>query len=329
MDNPVCPLCGSTTCHLTITTNHFVFVQCKLLNFECYIDEDIVGWDYSDIEYESREKALDLVVEHLMHNPVLKKKNNSELKWGFYYDPDGEETEYDQHAQMVNIADCIKSYPNTVVDLADRALMNLSLRAPNYGDMITIIPAIKRVVFSQNGQIYPIFEILADLDYLKKDERDGFYKISANGWKRIAALREKEKEIRQGFIAMRFSDETKSIREAFRSGIAEAGYAVRIIDEKEHNNQIVPEIFFEIRRSAFIVVDVTFPNYGAYYEAGYAQALGKEVIICCRDREFHSKDNRPHFDISQKSMIIWKDEAELVARLKRRIEATVSVNIVN
>ena len=97
-----------------------------------------------------------------------------------------------------------------------------------------------------------------------------------------------------------------------------------VIDEKEHNNQIVPEIFYEIERSKFMVVDVTYPNYGAYYEAGYAQALGKQVIICCRENEFRNADTRPHFDISQKSMIVWKDETELIERLKRRIEATVN-----
>jgi len=58
----------------------------------------------------------------------------------------------------------------------------------------------------------------------------------------------------------------------------------------------------------------------------YAQALGNEVIICCREAEFHSKDKRPHFDISQKSMIVWKDEEELITKLMRRIEATVSID---
>ena len=65
------------------------------------------------------------------------------------------------------------------------------------------------------------------------------------------------------------------------------------------------------------------PNYGAYYEAGYAQALGKQVIMCCRKSEFDSDKGRPHFDVAQKSMIVWKDEEELVERLRKRIEATV------
>ena len=114
------------------------------------------------------------------------------------------------------------------------------------------------------------------------------------------------------------------IAESFKKAINACGYAPRIMSEIEHNNQIVPEIFFEIEQSKFTVVDVTYPNNGAYYEAGYAQALGKQVIVCCRKKEFD--DKVVHFDISQKSMIVWKDEAELVERLKKRIEATVGIN---
>lgn len=72
-------------------------------------------------------------------------------------------------------------------------------------------------------------------------------------------------------------------------------------------------------------MDVTYPNYGVYYEAGYAEALGKEVIICCRDTEFNG-DSKPHFDIAQKSTIVWKNEEDLEKRLYRRIEATVGLN---
>ena len=124
---------------------------------------------------------------------------------------------------------------------------------------------------------------------------------------------------------MSFRNETKAISESFKNAISRCGYIPRRIDEKEHNNQIVPEILFEISRSKFVVVDVTYPNYGAYYEAGYAEALGKEVIICCREDVFNS-NQKPHFDIAQKSSIVWKDEEDLENRLFRRIEATVGLN---
>ena len=72
-------------------------------------------------------------------------------------------------------------------------------------------------------------------------------------------------------------------------------------------------------------MNVSFPNYGAYYEAGYAIGKGKQVIICCSAERFKDRNyrKRPHFDIAQKSMVIWNTREELVEKLKKRIEATV------
>ena len=96
-----------------------------------------------------------------------------------------------------------------------------------------------------------------------------------------------------------------------------------VIRDVEHNNQIVPEIRSRIERCSFLVMDCTHPNLGAYYEAGIAVGLGKEVIICCSKESFESDDSRPHFDIAQQSMIVWKDHDDLSERLTKRIKATV------
>ena len=152
--------------------------------------------------------------------------------------------------------------------------------------------------------------------------------ITAKGWQRVHEMTKQEKEIRQGFIAMSFGKETSEIGKTFNEVIADCGYIPRRIDQKEHNNQIVPEIFFEIERSKFLVVDITYPNYGAYYEAGYGEALKKQVIVCCRRDKFDSnkKEEKPHFDIAQKSAVVWDDFDDLRKKLYHRIEATVGIN---
>lgn len=88
----------------------------------------------------------------------------------------------------------------------------------------------------------------------------------------------------------------------------------------------MPEIFYEIENSVAIVMDLTLLNFGAYYEAGNALGLKKQVIACCKDDVFNSV-NRPHFDIAQKSMIIWRDEQDLKEKLTRRIKYLVYQNI--
>ena len=211
-------------------------------------------------------------------------------------------------------------------------MLNLSYVSSNYGELISLGEdldthrLLMNELINDDGEV-SFIRTLNDLGYVNTNTDDDYYNIviTADGWKFIDELKRKNQEIKQGFIAMQFGNQTLDIRETFKRAISTSGYAVSIIDEKEHNNQIVPEIFYEIQRSKFMVVDITYPNYGAYYEAGYGQALGKEVIVCCNEESFNSNDKskRPHFDIAQKSTIVWKDLDDLYKRLKRRIEATV------
>lgn len=122
------------------------------------------------------------------------------------------------------------------------------------------------------------------------------------------------------FVAMSFDDDMKKIRESIRKAILAAGYNPRIMDEIEHNHQIVPEMLYEIRQSRFVVADFTKRNNGAYYEAGYALGLGKEVIQLCRKEAF-AKDG--HFDVKQVNTILWEKEDDLIEALVKRIKATI------
>ena len=313
-----CPICGQTDCEYEIHQGNFDFYHCKQYDFRFFLESTI---SYEP-DVERRERALNLVTEHLIHSKYCNVRGRNR-DWHFF---DGAPEMPQSMPEYVNVADLMINYPEQIIDKAHRALLNLSIRYPNLGDIIHLRGWEKRIVFAQgenNIGRFGLLRILEDLGYLKDPEYRDNFSITALGWQKIDELYREEQIVHQGFIAMSFQNETKPIREAFRKAMTESGYSVAIIDEKEHNNQIVPEIFYEIERSKFVVVDVTYPNYGAYYEAGYAQALGKQVIICCRENEFHEKSTRPHFDISQKSMVVWKDETDLIQRLKRRIEATV------
>lgn len=297
----------------------YVELYCEHFDFSLGLHREI---DEMDDNSELKNQLLNLVTEHMLRSKVCT-VNGENRMWYFSfskYAPDGPCCEY------INLADQIAYYPKTAIEVAYRSLINFALKYPHYGDLICPMWQDRRISFEHernNSGISGVTLLLEDLGCVKAVDHGQIYTITAAGWQKIDELRKEEQTVKQGFIAMSFRNETKPIREAFRKAITEAGYSVAIIDEKEHNNQIVPEIFYEIERSKFAVVDVTYPNYGAYYEAGYAQALGKQVIICCHETEFKDGNTRPHFDISQKSMIVWKDEADLVRRLKRRIEATV------
>ena len=148
-----------------------------------------------------------------------------------------------------------------------------------------------------------------------------FIKVSIRGWQLIEESQKNTSFGKKVFIAMSFAAGTESTREALKNGISKAGYTLVLIDEVTHNHQIVPEMFKQIRDSKFLVIDVSVPNNGAYYEAGYALGQGKEVIFCCKKETFDDKDKRPHFDVSQKQMIVWEDEKELSEKLEMWIKS--------
>ena len=148
------------------------------------------------------------------------------------------------------------------------------------------------------------------------------YIVSKEGWLRIDEIFRKESDM-TGFVAMKFGDETLDTRESIKNAIEKCGFEPIVIDEIEHNNQIVPEIRSRIRRCRFLVMDCSVPNLGAYYEAGMAVGAGKEAIICCNEESFHNDDTKPHFDVAQQSMVLWKDCEDLENKLTKRILATI------
>ncbi|WP_143469645.1 hypothetical protein [Lentibacillus sediminis] len=119
------------------------------------------------------------------------------------------------------------------------------------------------------------------------------------------------------FIAMSFGESMQKARHSIVKVIEEFGYDAMLIDIKEHNNQIVPEIFSEIENAEFVVSDLTEQKRGVYLEAGYAMAKKKQVILSCKTEDFEKR----HFDVSQINTIIWSDEDELENRLRERIKA--------
>lgn len=123
--------------------------------------------------------------------------------------------------------------------------------------------------------------------------------------------------IKKVFIAMWYDDSMKKAKGQIMSAIKSCGYEPVIMNSKEYNGQIVPEMFKEIEESKFVVADLTGNRGGVYYEAGYAVAKNKELILCCRHGE------EIHFDVAQINIIFWENEQELRAKLIRRIEATI------
>ncbi|MBR2388148.1 MAG: hypothetical protein IKB02_05200 [Clostridia bacterium] len=128
------------------------------------------------------------------------------------------------------------------------------------------------------------------------------------------------------FIAMSFDFKNQKlcqIRDNIKKGIENTSYEPIIMSEVHSNNYITDDIIRFIKDSQFLVLDTTFENYGAYYEAGFAKGLGKEVIICCKKSVFDKR--KDHFDINHINHVLWEDGEDLIKQLSERINHTIVI----
>ena len=119
------------------------------------------------------------------------------------------------------------------------------------------------------------------------------------------------------FVAMSFANDPRfdDAYESIESVCREFQYKARRITNAEAIDRIVPEIISGIRKSAFVIVDVTEERPNVYYELGFAQGAGKRVIVTA------IKGTKLPFDISDIAVIFWEGQKQLRDRLRERMEA--------
>lgn len=111
--------------------------------------------------------------------------------------------------------------------------------------------------------------------------------------------------------------------EAIEEVISEAG-AVAIRIDKEHAlEDIVGRIKKEIRGAQFVVADLTDERPSCYFEAGYAEALGKKVIYVASKQSVVKPGTKTiiHFDIHMNMNYFTNHE-----ELKEKLSSTIQKN---
>ena len=244
----------------------------------------------------------------------------------------------------------------------DNALLNIERASGFVGAQITI----------NYGHDYPYYhcfsgnELRAVLSLLNQE---GFINvpdsanphdnlsISTKGYQRLRDIKRQGKDSRQCFIAMWFSPEMNNVYETAikpaieykEEGETEPRFHAVKIDNVEHVNDINDEIIASIRRSRFMVCDLTGYRGGVYFEAGFAKGLGLDVIYTCKKdwvrpdflknvenqkievlydsegRKIRIKKEGIHFDLDHMNRIEWEENnlKEFETKLMTRIKAVI------
>ena len=335
-----CYFCNSESEMTIIGTNKQTrFVNCPICG----------RYEVSSSFFEPELK--DIVAAYLYHHEKERRERSSSFFYFLGEDNDFDKNSHEQSIPMrIVTKDEIKSfYPTQFSDRVNMSLLALANRSGYFGNIIHITDEemlsllfIRR--FDDQGeplqrerihlQYKSILEYFEEQGYLagRASSFDTTIQLLANGWKQIEKLQAEDNYNKEVFVSMSFADSTKPIREAIKEGIKQAGFSPKFMDEIIHNRQIVPEMFRLIRECRFLIMDISDPNYGAYYEAGYALGLGKEVIITCKEEVLSHKyvtDEekkyerylKPHFDIVQKQILVWSDYEDLTHKLTEWIKA--------
>ncbi len=150
--------------------------------------------------------------------------------------------------------------------------------------------------------------------------------LTLDGWQVYEAEKRGKVTGNYGFMAMKFGDDTLDViaRDTIKPTIKEElGYKVRDMRDVARAGIIDNIMRGQIRDAAFVIVDLTHDNSGAYWEAGYAEGLNKPTIYICETTKFDLA--KTHFDTNHCTTLIWaRDDLsefrkQLVATLKRTL----------
>ena len=150
------------------------------------------------------------------------------------------------------------------------------------------------------------------------------FQMAFDGWREFEELKQESSESRTVFMAMKYGDEelNKMIDTVFRPAVKSTGFDLLVLTDVPKAGLIDDRMRVEIRKSRFLIADITHNNLGAYWEAGFAEGLGKPVIYTCKKEVFAA--GASHFDTNHHLTVMWHSDLEVVARdLKATIRATL------
>lgn len=156
--------------------------------------------------------------------------------------------------------------------------------------------------------------------------------LTIAGWARVQELLRTAKDSLKGFMAMKFGDPQLDMifRDHFKPAVLQTGFDLMRLDEEPRAGLIDDRLRLEIRTSRFMVADLTHANNGAYWEAGFAEGLGRPVIYTCRKDVFDDPKTKPHFDTNHYLTVVWDpaEPAEAAEQLKTVIRVTMPTEAV-
>ncbi|HEX9388279.1 MAG TPA: hypothetical protein VF918_18280 [Anaerolineales bacterium] len=112
------------------------------------------------------------------------------------------------------------------------------------------------------------------------------------------------------FIVMSFKQEYDDLYDAYDTVCNDSGFDAERTDQGTSLERITPRILEGIRHSAFVIADVTEKSLNVFYEIGFAEGMGRPVIITAKE------GTELPFDIKDTPIVFWSTLKELKQKLQ-------------
>ena len=112
------------------------------------------------------------------------------------------------------------------------------------------------------------------------------------------------------FIVMSFKKEYIDVYDSYAAVCKDFGFKAVRTDQVTSLERITPRILDGIRHSAFVIADVTEKSLNVFYEIGFADGLGRPVIITAKE------GTELPFDIKDTPIVFWSTLNELKQKLQ-------------
>ncbi len=228
------------------------------------------------------------------------------------------------------IENVLKNLPQTPTEQANNIIRWLGENIEAPGEYLHLIPAKHQSIM---GAITPngfmlVIQHLIDSGVIQGSltlDPSAEVTLSFEGWQYYEELKRGAIESRKAFMAMQYGDtQLDAIFEnTFKPAVNETGFDLFKLADRPKAGLIDDRLRVEIQTSRFLIADLTHENAGAYWEAGYAEGLGKPVIYTCEKIKF--EEQKTHFDTNHHLTVPWDAEnlQEAAEELKVTIRATL------
>jgi hypothetical protein len=162
--------------------------------------------------------------------------------------------------------------------------------------------------------------LLGELEKRDLVEREHIPGTALRGSARVVRLTflglDKTPRTGQVFVAMPFHPSREAdYTDGILPAIEDAGYRAYRVKDDPSGGKIDELILAEIRRSAFLVADASGQNVNVYFEAGFAEGLGRSVVWIVSRKQIES--GPLPFDTQTVSHVVFETKDELRRELAR------------